>query len=378
MKSASSTVGLYIHIPYCQNKCPYCAFYSVPIDAADPNRLIDAIFTELDSYNIAEPVETIYIGGGSPTCLPEDVLARLVSGLNTRFGSVAEFTMECNPAQADEPILRQLHCFGVNRLSIGAQSFNAKELKTLGRIHSPRQIVEAVRVGKKAGFENIGLDLMFGIPGSSMKTWRHSLKSAASLKVQHLSVYSLTIEKRTPFERAVRKGKLVMVDESLERQMCKTARSFLRNEGFEQYEISNFATGGFECRHNLRYWRNLPVIGIGPSAASWYQGKRATNVADVAKYIKRIESGQSAQSEVYIPSPEQIASESAVLGLRMTKGIDAREYQKQIGFNLARLFGDAIKKHCYNGLLECTPDDHCRLTEKGLSYADTVAQDFIL
>jgi oxygen-independent coproporphyrinogen-3 oxidase len=378
MKSTSANVGLYVHIPFCEQKCPYCAFYSVPIKRSDPTRLIEALFAELDSYDITEPIETIYIGGGSPTCLPQDALPKLVSGLNARFGRVAEFTVECNPAQADEPTLRQLRCGGVNRLSIGAQSFNAKELETLGRIHSPRQILEAVRVAKKAGFENIGLDLMFGIPGSSMKTWRHSLKSAASLKVQHLSVYSLTVEKCTPFEHAVREGELVMVDEDIERQMCKMARSVLRNEGFLQYEISNFAMPGFECQHNLRYWKNLPVVGIGPAAAGWYKGQRATNVADVAKYIKRIESGRSAQSEAYIPSPEQIASESAVLGLRMTEGIDARQYEQQTGFNLARLFGDAIKKHSHHGLLECTADDHCRLTEKGLSYADTVAQDFIL
>lgn len=378
MTSSCSTIGLYIHIPYCQRKCPYCAFYSRPIDSQNPDSLIDALFMELERYAIFEPVETIYIGGGSPSCLPGQLLVEMVVSLMSQYKHVPEFTMECNPAQADEATLKQLRILGVNRLSIGAQSFNANELKTLGRIHSPRQIVEAVRIAKKAGFENIGLDLMFGIPGSTVKTWRHSLKSATALNVQHISAYSLTIEKSTPFEHAVSQGKLTLIDEDLERQMSKTARSFLRNEGFEQYEISNFAMPGFECQHNLRYWKNLPVVGIGPAAASWYQGKRTTNIASIKKYIKRIESGRSPQSEAYIPSPEQTASESAVLGLRMTEGIDARQYQQQTGFNLTRLFRDAIKKHCFNGLLECTVDDHCRLTEKGLSYADTVSQDFIL
>ena len=377
MEFTCPTVGLYIHIPYCQKKCPYCAFYSEFIKEHKPERLIDALFMELDQYAITEPLETIYIGGGSPSCLPDELLVQMVTFLTNQYKGVSEFTMECNPAQANEATLKQLYALGVNRLSIGAQSFDSKELKTLGRIHSPRQIIEAVRLAKKAGFENIGLDLMFGIPRSSMKTWRNSLKSAVALDVQHISAYSLTIEKSTPFEHAVRKGKLTLIDELDERQMCKIARSFLRNEGFEQYEISNFAKPGFECRHNLRYWRNLPVIGIGPAAASWYEGKRATNTASIKKYIKRIESGQSAQSEVFIPSPEQIASESAVLGLRMTEGVDMLEYQKQTGFNLIRLFADAIKKHSFNGLLECTVDNHCRLTEKGLSYADTVAADFI-
>jgi len=338
---------------------------------------VDALFMELERYAITEPLETIYIGGGSPSCLPGYLLVEMVVSLMSQY-DVAEFTIECNPAQVNEATLRQLRALGVNRLSIGAQSFNANELKTLGRIHSPRQIVEAVRIAKKAGFENIGLDLMFGIPGSSLKTWRHSLKSAAALKVQHISAYSLTIEKATPFECAVKQGQLAIMDEAVERQMCKTARLFLRKAGFGQYEISNFAKPGFECRHNLRYWQNLPVIGIGPAAASWYRGKRTTNIADIKKYIKRIESGRSTQSEAYIPSPEQTASESAVLGLRMIEGINMLEYKKQTGFNLTRLFGDAIKQHSFNGLLECTVDDHCRLTEKGLSYADTVAQDFVL
>jgi len=377
-ENSQNNLGLYIHIPYCQKKCPYCAFYSEPIDQHKPEALVDAIFMELEQYAMTEPPETIYIGGGSPTCLPEYLLTEIVVSLMRQYKNAAEFTIECNPAQVNEATLRQLHTLGVNRLSIGAQSFNANELKTLGRIHSPRQIVEAVRIAKKAGFENVGLDLMFGIPGSSLKTWRHSLKSAAALKVQHISAYSLTIEKSTPFECAVKQGELAMIDEAVERQMCKTARLFLRNAGFGQYEISNFAKPGFECRHNLRYWKNLPVIGIGPAAASWYRGKRTTNIANIKKYIKKIASGRSPQSEAYIPSPEQTASEFAVLGLRMIEGVDILEYKKKTGFNLFRLFGDAIKQHCFNGLLECTVDDHCRLTEKGLSYADTVAQDFIL
>ncbi|MHC5138455.1 MAG: radical SAM family heme chaperone HemW, partial [Planctomycetota bacterium] len=332
MKSASSNVGLYIHIPYCQQKCPYCAFYSEPISEHKPESLIDALFMELERQAISEPLETIYIGGGSPSCLPGYLLIEMVVSLMSQYKDVAEFTIECNPAQVNETVLKQLRALGVNRLSIGAQSFDTNELKVLGRIHSPRQIVEAVRIGKRCGFENISLDLMFGIPGSSVKTWRHSLKSAVSLKVQHISAYSLTIERLTPFEHAVREGELAVVDETVERQMCKTARVSLRNAGFGQYEISNFARPGFECRHNLRYWKNLPVVGIGPAAASWYKGKRATNVADIKKYIKRVESGRSAQSEAYIPSPEQIASESAVLGLRMTEGIDMHKYQKQTGF----------------------------------------------
>ncbi|MHC4783622.1 MAG: radical SAM family heme chaperone HemW [Planctomycetota bacterium] len=356
MKSASSNAGLYIHIPYCQKKCPYCAFYSEPIEQHKPEALIDALFMELERYAVTEPLETIYIGGGSPTCLPGYLLTETVVSLVSQYKDAAEFTIECNPAQANETTLKQLRTLGVNRLSIGAQSFDANELKTLGRIHSPEQIAEAVRAGKAAGFDNIGLDLIFGVPGSTMDTWRYSLECAAALDVQHISAYSLTIEKATPFDRVFRAGQLAMIDEAAEREM--------------------FAQPGFECQHNLRYWKNLAVVGIGPAAAGWYKGKRTTNIPDIAAYIEKTENHQFAYTEEHAPAPEQIACETAVLGLRMTNGIDMHEFEKQTGFDLIMLFGSAIKQHCASGLLECTADNHCRLTEKGFSYADTVAGDF--
>jgi len=377
MKSSHSNLGLYIHIPYCQKKCPYCAFYSEPIDQHKPEQLVDALFMELEHYAITEPLETIYIGGGSPTCLPKYLLIETVVSLKSQYKNVAEFTIECNPAQADAIMLKQLRTLGVNRLSIGAQSFNADELKTLGRIHSPEQIAEAVQMGKEAGFENIGLDLIFGIPDSTVDDWHFSLERCAALEVQHISAYSLTIEKGTPFGRAVKAGKLAMVDEATERQMHEMARMFLADAGFGQYEISNFAKPGFECQHNIRYWKNRSVVGIGPSAASWYKGKRTTNIADTPTYVEKIESHQFAYSEDCTPSSKQIARETAILGLRMTDGIDMFEYRKQTGFELFDLFWGIIKEHCFSGLLECNAT-HCRLTEKGLSYADTVAQDFVL
>ena len=377
MKSSPSNLGLYIHIPYCQKKCPYCAFYSEPITQHKPESLADALFMELEHYAITEPLETIYIGGGSPTCLPEYLLVEIVVSLMSQYKDVSEFTIECNPAQADGKTLKQLRMLGVNRLSVGAQSFNAEELKTLGRIHSPEQIAGAVRIGKEAGFENIGLDLIFGIPDSTLDTWEFSLECAAALEVQHISAYSLTIEKSTPFGRAAKAGKLAMIDEAAERQMHEAARMFLKDAGFMQYEISNFAKLGFECRHNARYWKNLPVIGIGPSASGWYKGKRTTNIPDTLAYIEKIENHQFAYIEEHTPTLEEIACERAVLALRMTDGIDMLEYEKQTGFEFFGLFWNVVKEHCFNGLLECDAT-HCRLTEKGLSYADTVAQDFVL
>lgn len=370
--------GLYIHIPYCQQKCPYCSFYSVPIGMADPNKLIDAAFEELGLYQITEPVRTIYIGGGSPSCLPRELLIETVVSLLSEFKDVEEFTIEYNPVQADTGTLKVLRTLGVNRLSIGAQSFDADELQTLGRIHSPEQIGLAVDAAKSAGFENIGLDLIFGVPGSTVDTWRYSLECAVELGIQHVSAYSLTIESKTPFDHAVKQGFLSTVDVKTDRKMYKASQQILKDAGYAQYEISNFAKPGYACQHNIRYWKNLPVVGLGPAASGWYNGKRTMNVADIEDYIEKVKSGEFAYHEGHIPSPEQIASETAVLALRMIEGIDMVEYEKQTGFELFDLYGGAIEQHSFDGLLECTTNGYCRLTEKGLSYADTIACDFVL
>jgi oxygen-independent coproporphyrinogen-3 oxidase len=337
--------------------------------------LIDTIFTELGLYQIIESIETIYIGGGSPSCLPRELLTETVVSLVSEFKDVKEFTIECNPAQADPGTLKVLRTLGVNRLSIGAQSFAANELQTLGRIHNPEQITLAVEGAQSAGFENIGLDLIFGIPGSAIDSWRFSLECAIELGVQHISAYSLTIEPNTPFDRAVRGGTLSTVDAETDRAMYEMTRKVLTKSGYMQYEISNFAKPGFECHHNIRYWKNLPVIGIGPAAAGWYKGRRTTNVADIEKYITKVKSGEFAYVEEYSPNPQQIACETAVLGLRMIEGIDRVEYKKQTDFNLMSLFGNVIKVHRTNRLIECN-STHCCLTKKGLSYADTVAADY--
>ncbi|HOL31700.1 MAG TPA: radical SAM family heme chaperone HemW [Anaerohalosphaeraceae bacterium] len=373
----TATVGLYVHIPYCIKKCPYCAFYSEPIEQADCRRFSAALLNELRQQSIAESAETIYIGGGSPSSLPPEVLSGLASELHKRFHSVQEFTVECNPAQADETLLRRLRSTGVSRISIGAQSFHSQELEVLGRIHSPKQIADAVRAAQTAGFNNIGLDLIFGIPGSTIENWTKTLQAAMDLNVQHIAAYSLTIEPGTPFEQAIQKGTLALIDEQTERRMYETAQSMLAEAGFVQYEISNFAKPGFECRHNIRYWKNLPVVGIGPAAASWYKGLRKTNTADVNRYISAVEAEQPAYTQYERPSPEQTARETAVLNLRMIEGINLAEFHRQTGFDAIALFGKSIAVHLESGLLEQTAT-HQRLSKKGLSYADTVAEDIIL
>lgn len=377
MPSENTGVGLYVHIPFCQRKCPYCAFYSVPIKGQSPERLVSALFRELDLYAITEPVHTIYVGGGSPSCLPHEVLISLTAGLRERFGKPAEFTVECNPAQAGRWLFKQLRAVGVNRLSIGAQSFDAAELKMLGRFHGPLQIIEAVDAARYAEFDNIGLDLIFGLPGSSLMAWQYTLDQVRALQVEHLSAYSLTLERDTPFERAAQEGNLTMIDEATERTMYELARLQLPSAGLGHYEISNFARPGYECRHNVRYWKNLPVVGIGPAAAGWYRGRRTMNVRDVAMYIDAVENRRLAHVETQEPTPEQTASETAVLNLRMLEGIDRTAYRQQTGMDAETRFGEAIDRNCARGFLESTAT-HIRLSEIGLSFADMVAQDFVL
>jgi len=377
MTNHSSDTGLYIHIPFCQRKCPYCGFYSVPLANNSPERLVDALLKEIDMYYLAEPPKTIYMGGGSPTCLPRKLLLRLLRSLHQRFGTVEEWTVECNPAQVSEGLFEAFLSTGVNRLSIGVQSFDADELTMLERLHDSEQSIAAVQAARSAGFENIGLDLIFGLPDSELATWQTTLEKAMALDVHHISAYSLSLEPDTPFERAARQGILTIINEVTERAMYEMVRIQLQQAGFVHYEISNFARPGFECRHNIRYWKNLPVIGIGPGAAGWYHQQRMSNVPDVERYIEAIEAGRFARLDTRTPTPEQIASETAILNLRMLEGIDIPTYIIQTGCDINEFFAHAIKDNCAKGLLERS-DWHIRLTERGLSFADTVAQDFVM
>jgi len=392
--------GLYVHIPFCRTKCRYCGFYSEPIKNHAPRRLISAIITELTEKrgqpalsNIeGEPFfKTIYIGGGSPSCLPAKQLFQLIGEITSRCPKPEEFTIEINPGQVNKDTLNQLHTAGVTRISIGAQSFNSEELIFLGRKHSVADIGRAVRSAKEAGFDNIGLDLIFAIPpstslpsttletgragGSTLKSWKHSLRSAIDLGVQHISAYALTYEEQTPLQKAVETGEVTPVNEETDRQMYDMTIDELEKAGFKQYEISNFAKPGFECRHNLNYWANTPYLGIGPAAGSYWQGKRTLNIADIKKYIEAIEQGKNVTAESETPDNIQVACETAVLNLRRRCGIILDEFKKQTGFDAAKLFAEPIGKYKKLGLIRTT-GKRLYLTRNALPIADSVLCDF--
>lgn len=383
--AAGESFGLYVHIPFCETKCRYCGFYSEPVNGRETDRLISAILAEIDQKMCQTSFypKTVYIGGGSPSCLPENQLFRLVNEITHKFPDSREFTVEINPGQADMAILSRLKASGVNRISIGAQSFNDVELVFLGRLHAVDDIFKAVEAAKQTGFENIGLDLIFAIPpstslgtgGSTLESWKFSLKSAIDLDVQHISAYALTYEDGTPLKRAVDAGEVSPVDEETDRAMYEMAIEQLERADFEQYEISNFAKTGFECRHNVSYWQNDPYIGIGPSAGSYRQGRRTLNVTNIEKYIEAIEKGADATAESEIPSGIQIACETAVLNLRRRCGIGLKEFKSRTGFDAIEMFADTISKYRKLGLIETT-DGRLFLTRTALPVADSVLCDF--
>jgi oxygen-independent coproporphyrinogen-3 oxidase len=284
--ASNDGVGLYFHIPFCRSKCRYCGFYSEPIERHDAARLVSALIVEMDGFSTVNNVRTIYIGGGSPSCLPAEQLLRLVSEISVRWPKPVEFTIEVNPGESEKEVLKQLRVLGVNRVSIGAQSFRQEELDFLRREYAAGDIKEAVHKARQSGFDNISLDLIFAIPGASRKSWKENLDSAIKLSVQHISAYSLSYEDGTGLQKALAGGKILAVDEDLDRAMYEMAIERLEGAGFGHYEISNFAKMGFECLHNLGCWSNRPYIGIGPSASSYLEGTRRTNIADIKKYVE--------------------------------------------------------------------------------------------
>ncbi|OHB66826.1 MAG: hypothetical protein A2Y77_14775 [Planctomycetes bacterium RBG_13_62_9] len=365
---------MYVHVPLCRSKCRYCGFYSVPVAGRDTGRLVAGLLRELDRCD-GVGFSTAYIGGGSPTALPADQLIGLVRRIHERCPGVEEFTVECNPGQVGLGLLEGLRRAGVNRLSFGAQSFRAAELQRLGRGHCVEDITRSVELARWAGFGSVGLDLIFAIPGSTLADWQCSMESALDLNVQHVSAYSLSFEAGTAFEALRDAGRLRAVDEELDRAMYEWAVARLQRAGFEQYEISNFAEPGFECRHNLGYWANRPFLGIGPGAASSWCGNRTLNDPDIERYLTAVESGSEVPGEVQPVSSDDMICETAVLNLRMRAGIDLAEFERRTGHDAMRTFAEPIQRYRALGLIEVT-DRAVRLTAQARPIADTVLCDF--
>lgn len=366
-------IGLYIHIPFCTKKCGYCNFYSVPILNQDVHGLCSCLITEIQR-RLEDSVDTIYIGGGSPSCLGDDLVG-LVRRIIEITDSPEEFTVEVNPTQAQSKLLENLVMLGVNRISIGAQSFNPAELKVLERDASPGQILDSIKIARKAGFDNISLDLIFAIPGQTIDSWEETLKTAIEANPTHISAYSLSFEDGTALTDQLNEGKIHRSDENIDRLMYDIAIDRLREAGFEQYEISNFAKSEFQCQHNLKYWNNTEYLGVGPAAGSFYKNQRTLNFADMTKYFVAIKSGHNPFDEVHIPNEMEFACETAVLGLRKIEGINLSRFTEQTGYNFLEMFAVPVKNYTEQNLL-ILENDSIRLARVALPIADSILSDF--
>jgi oxygen-independent coproporphyrinogen-3 oxidase len=335
------------------------------------------MIAEMERYELGDGIRTTYIGGGSPSSLPHEHLLWLARQAVQRCPAAEEFTVEINPGQVDMELLRELRRAGVNRLSIGAQSFIQWELDFLGRGHSVGCIRRVVRQARAAGFDNISLDLIFAVPGSCLDSWKDNLRAAVALAVDHISAYSLAYEERTALGRDVAAGVINPVDEDTDRAMYELAIDELEQAGLAQYEISNFAKYGFECRHNLNYWANGTYIGIGPGATSYQKGSRTTNFADINRYDRAVAGGASTAETSETLLGRERAYETAVLNLRRRCGIDLVEFKSRTGFDPMQLFAEPVRTYQQRGLIEKN-GGRIFLTREALGIADSILCDFAL
>ncbi len=369
---------IYVHVPFCRRKCNYCAFNSKVAGSAEKNFYVDALIKEIELRGTSEPVETIYIGGGTPTTLTLDELARIVDALGKNFlvDKSAEITIEANPGTVDENYLRGLKTLGVNRLSLGVQTFDDALLKMLGRIHDARSAIETVTTAEKF-FDNISVDLMYGLPAQKLEHLRRDVEQLKNLNVQHVSIYGLEVEEGTIFFELARARKLPLPDDDACADMYDFITATLPTLGYRRYEVSNFAKKNFESRHNRGYWTGKKYFGFGAGAHGFDGNLRVSNVRDVATYIERINAGLNVSTVEEVVNRRAAMEEFCFLGLRLVEGIDARTFEKNFGVKIFDVFGAVIERNRRLGLLTVN-GDKIFLTERGMSLGNEVFADFLL
>ncbi|OLB45585.1 MAG: hypothetical protein AUH05_02980 [Ktedonobacter sp. 13_2_20CM_53_11] len=368
------TVSLYVHIPFCHTRCHYCDFntYAGMLPLREP--YVRALLTEIGMAGALTKLpggkprrsRTIFFGGGTPSLLSVSQVSRILDACYDNFAvdEDAEITLEANPGTLSREQLVGLRAAGVNRLSMGAQSFDAELLKTLGRIHSPKDITQAVRDAQAAGFTSINVDFMFGLPGQTMRHWRETIERALDLHIEHLSLYSLIIEEGTPFYTWTHEGRITPGDEDLCADMYEYADERLHAAGYVNYEISNWSLPGFQSRHNLTYWHNFPYIGMGAGAYSSFGGRRFSNVREPAEYIRMLKAQQWPEVESETVDKAQAMSETAFLALRTAQGLHLPTFEQRFALPFAQFAGDRLHMVEEAGLLE-RETEWLRLSKRG-------------
>ena len=374
-------ISLYIHIPFCAQKCLYCDFPSFARKDHLRKAYIEALNKEIislrEKYNNIE-INTIFIGGGTPSVLEADELECLLKEVaKLNMAKDVEYSMECNPGNLTEEKLEVMKKYGVNRISMGLQAKQDNLLKGLGRIHNYKTFKENFLLAKKVGFNNINVDLMFGLPNQRLNEWEETLREIISLEPAHISAYSLIIEEGTAFYNLYENDKLKLPTEEEERKMYHLAKKILEENGFNQYEISNYAKEGKECRHNLAYWNMDNWIGVGSASASYMDGKRIKNISSVEEYINSIKDKGEAVEEIINNSKNDNMEEFMFMGLRKINGIDENEFKNRFSMNINNVYGEIINKYIDEGLL-IRESGRIFLSEKGIEISNIIMADFLL
>ena len=389
-------VAVYVHIPFCLSKCNYCDFNTYEgIESLMPS-FVDALLSEIGLWGkrLDRPdVSTVFFGGGTPSYLPSGSITLLSERLReaTNIAPSAEMTLEANPDDVNAEKADAWLKAGFNRISIGIQSFDDRILLALSRRHGSKQARLAVATARSAGFENINIDLMFGLPNQSLTVWEHSLKRAIELETDHLSLYGLQIEPGTPLQRDIKRGTVPTPDDDLAADMYEMAMDYLSETGYEHYEISNWCKPGFRSRHNLAYWLNQPYLGVGPGAHSSMMGRRFANMKSPRRYISAIASANSSDAVALTPinpgviavdfvevtSFEMAMAETMMLGMRLSEGMAKSEFERRFGISMSDVYGQEISKLVSTGLIE-DDGDRIRLTRHGKLLGNNVFESFII
>jgi len=378
LATASGVRGLYVHVPFCFHKCHYCDFFSIVGDDQQQELFVDRLVSELAFIApfIQQPIETIFIGGGTPTLLKGNLLTKMLSAIaaNFTFTDQYEWTIEANPETVTSDIAKRIVHAGVNRISIGAQSFDLDSLKNLERWHAPESVARSVAFLREAGIENINLDLIFGIPHQTIEIFRDDIQKTADLKPDHISAYALTYEPNTPLYVREKRGEVQKIDEDLESQMFEETMSLLASHGYEQYEISNYAKPNRRCKHNLMYWNNESWWPFGPAAAGHVAGRRWRNIPRLSQYM----SGKTMPpiEDVEFLSENIRAGETLMLGLRLRSGISSKKVEKLLAVEQGQWRREVVDQHIQDGFLVW--DSSLRLTSKGVMFADSIIGDLLM
>ncbi len=371
--------SIYIHIPFCKHKCIYCDFYSV-ITETDKEKFIDSLQKEMDYYSkekySGEGIKSIFFGGGTPSILSGREIGGILDGVRERYNLQpdCEITIECNPGTLDREKLSSYRDSGINRLSIGIQSFDDNELKFLTRIHDSKTAIETVEFAYKEGFENINVDMIFCLPNQSRETWLRNLETAMKLPIKHISAYSLILESGTILNKMVEDGKVSMRESEFDADIYEESIELLAKRGFAQYEVSNFAKEGFECKHNLAYWHHDSYLGFGPSAHSFWEGERWWNYTSLRKYIEKINKDGNGVKGRESLAEDDLLDEYVMLALR-SDGIDLSELERRYGkiwYEKNRNFVETIIS---NGFAK-DEKGKIKLTAKGYSICDEILTKF--